>query len=109
MSKNIETIVLSNQSAIGRIFDTSGIIGATNYKLDSNDQAFSITDLATTGITLHISHANSAKTVQTLYASTVTVANNDLLSVKLNDVGTLKTHTVAEAALSLAEHRALNA
>lgn len=99
---NIEILDLTNVSDLSRSFNAATIKGLETIKVDTNDQSFTVSNLAGTDLALDISNADATKTVTLGYAATVNDGTADSLTVTLNDVGTAKTTTVAQKTVTLA-------
>ncbi|NKN32752.1 beta strand repeat-containing protein [Marichromatium bheemlicum] len=96
---NVETIELTNSGTITRTFDATGVEGDVNYVVNAKDATVNLTDLGSVGaITLN---GQSSGSFSAKYATDVTKGTDDTLALTLHDVGTVKTDSVAEKAVSI--------
>ena len=98
---NVETIELTNASAIARNFNTTGIDGAEEYVLNANGAAgINLSALASTDALITINDQTSGA-VTIAYAADVTDGTSTQQSVALNNVGTAATTTTAMQTLDI--------
>ncbi|MBK1649858.1 beta strand repeat-containing protein [Rhabdochromatium marinum] len=93
---NVEVVNLTNTGS-SRTFSTKGADGVETYNLTG---AISLSELASTDATVNLSDMASGTTTLA-YATDVTTSTDDSQALGLNNIGTVKTDTVSEAAVGV--------
>lgn len=96
---NVETVELTNSGTKERTFDATGVTGVETYDL-AGPMPISLSNLASTDAAVNLNGIASG-TLTIEYASKVTDGTSDSLTLGLNNVGTVKTGTVAEKAVTV--------
>ncbi len=94
---NVETVNLTNTSAVSREFDATGVTGVTKYSIDASSAAVTLKDIDAL-VALEVKgQAEGKMTLAYDTASTVVTSTTatDVQSLKLTDVGTKNTSTTA--------------
>jgi len=82
--KNVETINLSNGTAVGRTFDASGVSGVETYNVDGNITLTDVADLAN----LTFANVKGTADLSATYVSKTVEGTSDTVSLGLTNIGT---------------------
>lgn len=97
--KNVENVNLTSASTIAREFDASGVTDVEKYTIDASKAAVNLKDLGDLGSTIDLENQASGS-FSIAYAKDVTSGTSDTQALAFNNVGTVKSDSVSEAAVT---------